>query len=123
VLGAGSVLLRGGEEPNRVYGHHRLLPTRSGAAVLVQAVQQNGGQRFPHANVLNGDHLEPMPHMLGDFWRGRQHLIGGEYCVVDIAAPDVFLKHRYQLINRDTVRRCEPCVRIFGVRRRPHAVF
>jgi hypothetical protein len=100
-----SVLLRGGEEPHRVYGHHRLLPARGGAVVLVQAVQHNGSQRPPHANVLNGDHLEPMPHVLGDFGRGHQHLIGGEHCVVDIAAPDVFLKHRYQLINWDAARR------------------
>jgi len=31
-----------------------------------------------------------MPHVLGDFGRCRQHLVGGEYRVVDIAAPDVF---------------------------------
>jgi len=41
-----------------------------------------------------------MPHVLGYLRRGRQHLIGDEHCVVDIAPPDLFLKNRHQLINR-----------------------
>jgi len=70
----------------------------------VQAVQQERCQRFPHADVFHRDELQPAPQMLSDISGGRQHLVGGEHGVVDVAAADFLLQNRNQLIHRDTTR-------------------
>ena len=81
VFRAGPVFPGGSQQADRVHGHHGV-PARSGTEVIVQAVQQERRQRFPHAYVFNRDELQPPPQMLSDISGGRQHLVGGEHGVV-----------------------------------------
>jgi hypothetical protein len=66
----------------------------------MEAIDQKRRQRFTHADILDRNQLEAMPHVISDVGGGEQHLVGSKNGIVDVAAPDLLLQNGNQLIDR-----------------------
>jgi hypothetical protein len=85
--GAGPVILREREKANGVHGHHGV-PARNGVKVPYKHSSRSGESGAPMPMSFHRDQLQPSPQVRSDFGGGREHLVRGQDCVVDVAATD-----------------------------------
>jgi hypothetical protein len=104
VLGTGAVLRRRSEQAHSVTRHHPL-PARGGVEVTVKHVDQHRPERQAHPHVFNRDGPQAPPQVLSNIRRGREHLVGGEHSIVDVAAPDLLLENGDEIVHRNAVGR------------------
>jgi hypothetical protein len=113
VLGSGPVLGGRRQNPDGLAGHHPVT-ARRGVEVAVEHVDQDRGERQPHADVLDRDEAQASPKVLCDIGRGRVHLVRGEDGVVDPASADLLLEGRDEEVYRDAVRGVDLRVRVLA---------